>query len=81
MRYPKSRFPIGITLFDELEFILFVNQGLTLSTASLDIIIIIICPGPAKSRIAETMQTAAEPCKGGEKIAIIMLALKEDFQK
>ena len=35
MRCPKSRFPIWIIVFDELEIIIFVNQGLTLSTASL----------------------------------------------
>ena len=35
MRCPKSRFPIQIIVFDELELIIFVNQGLTLSTASL----------------------------------------------
>ena len=35
MRCPKSRFPIRIIVFDELELILFVSQGLTLSTASL----------------------------------------------
>ena len=31
----KSRFPIGIIVFDELELILYVSQGLTLSTGSL----------------------------------------------
>ena len=35
MGYPKSRFPIGIIVFDELDLILYVIQGLTLSTASL----------------------------------------------
>ena len=35
MRWPKSRFKIGIIVFDELELIIFVSQGLTLSTASL----------------------------------------------
>ena len=35
MRCPKFRFPIGVILFDELELISFVSQGLTLSTASL----------------------------------------------
>ena len=40
MRCPKSRFPIWIIVFDELELIIFVSQGLTLSTASL---VIIIC--------------------------------------
>ena len=35
MRCPKSRFPIQIILFDEHELIIFVSQGLTLSTASL----------------------------------------------
>jgi len=35
MRCPKSRFPIRIIEFDELELIIFVSQGLTLSTASL----------------------------------------------
>merc|ERR1712110_759501 len=35
MRCPKSRFPILIIVFDELELIIFVSQGLTLSTASL----------------------------------------------
>ena len=35
MRYPKSRFPIPIIVFDELGLIIFVSQGLTLSTASL----------------------------------------------
>ena len=32
---PKSRFPNWIIVFDELELIIFVSQGLTLSTASL----------------------------------------------
>ena len=31
----KYRFPIRIIVFDELEFIIFVSQGLTLTTASL----------------------------------------------
>ena len=35
MRWPKPRFPIGIIVFDELELIIFVSQGLTLSTANL----------------------------------------------
>ena len=35
MRCPKSRFPIRIIVFDEPELIIFVSQGLTLSTASL----------------------------------------------
>ena len=35
MRCPKSRFPIQIIVFDKLEIIIFVSQGLTLSTASL----------------------------------------------
>ena len=35
MRCPKSRFPIRIIVFDELELIIFVSQGLTLSSASL----------------------------------------------
>ena len=35
MRCPKPRFPIQIILFDKLELIIFVSQGLTLSTASL----------------------------------------------
>ena len=35
MRCPKSRFPIQIIVFYELELIIFVSQGLTLSTASL----------------------------------------------
>ena len=35
MGCPKSRFPIWIIVFDELKLILFVSQGLTLSTASL----------------------------------------------
>ncbi len=35
MTCPKSRFQIGIIVFDELELIIFVSQGLTLSTASL----------------------------------------------
>ena len=35
MRCPKSRFSIQIIEFDELELIIFVSQGLTLSTASL----------------------------------------------
>ena len=35
MRCPKSRFPIRIIVFDKLELIVFVSQGLTLSTASL----------------------------------------------
>ena len=40
MRCPKSRFPIGIIVFDELELIIFVSQGLTLSTASLVFLIL-----------------------------------------
>ena len=35
MRFSKSRFPIRIIIFDELELIIFLSQGLTLSTASL----------------------------------------------
>ena len=35
MRCPKSRYPIRIIVIDELELIIFVSQGLTLSTASL----------------------------------------------
>ena len=35
MRCTKSRFKIRIIVFDELELIIFVSQGLTLSTASL----------------------------------------------
>ena len=35
MRCPKSRFPIRIIVFDELEVIIVVSQGLTQSTASL----------------------------------------------
>ena len=35
MTCPMSRFPIGVIVFDELELILYVSQGLTLSTASL----------------------------------------------
>ena len=35
MRCPKSRFSIQIIVFDKLELIIFVSQGLTLSTASL----------------------------------------------
>ena len=35
MRCPKFRFPIWVIVFDELELITFVSQGLTLSTASL----------------------------------------------
>ena len=35
MRCPKSRFPIRIIEFDKLELIIYVSQGLTLSTASL----------------------------------------------
>ena len=44
MRCPKSRFPIWIILFDELELIIFVSQGLTLSTASL-VLILVPCLG------------------------------------
>ena len=35
MRCPKFRFPIGVIVFDQLELIIFVSQGLTQSTASL----------------------------------------------
>ena len=35
MRCSKSKFPIRIIVFDELELIVFDSQGLTLSTASL----------------------------------------------
>ena len=35
MKCPKSRFPIWIIVFDELKLIIFVSQGLTLSTAIL----------------------------------------------
>ena len=38
-RCPKSRFPIWIIVFDKLELIFFVSQGLTLSTASLVLLI------------------------------------------
>ena len=41
MRCPKFRFPIGVIVFDELELISIVSQGLTLSTASLVFIILI----------------------------------------
>ena len=34
MRCPKSRFPIWIIVFDKLKLIIFVSQGLTLSTAT-----------------------------------------------
>ena len=43
MRCPKTRFPIQIIVIDELELIIFVSQGLTLSTASLVIILILAC--------------------------------------
>ena len=42
MRCPKSRFCIRIIVFDELELIIFVSQGLTLSTASLVLFIILV---------------------------------------
>ena len=35
MRCPNSRFPIWTIVFGELELIIFVSQGSTLSTASL----------------------------------------------
>ena len=35
MRCLEFRFPIGVIVFDELELISFVSQGLTLLTASL----------------------------------------------
>ena len=35
MRCPKSRFQIRIIVFDELKLKIFLNQGLTLLTASL----------------------------------------------
>ena len=35
MRCPQFRFSIMIIVFDELKLIIFVSQGLTLSTASL----------------------------------------------
>ena len=38
MRCAKSKFPIRIIVIDELELIIFVSQGLTLSTASLVLI-------------------------------------------
>ena len=41
MRCPKSRFPIRIIVFDKPELIIFVSQGLTLSTASLVLFIIV----------------------------------------
>ena len=41
MRCTKFRFPIGVIVFDELELISIVSQGLTLSTASLVFIILI----------------------------------------
>ena len=40
MRCLKSRFPIRIIVLDELELIIFVSQGLTLSTASLVLLFI-----------------------------------------
>ena len=36
-----SKFPIRIIVFDKLELIIFVSQGLTLSTASLVLVFII----------------------------------------
>ena len=42
MRCPKSRFSIRIIVFNELELIIFVSQGLTLLTASL-VCIQILC--------------------------------------
>ena len=57
MRCPKSRFSIRIIVFDKLELIIFVSQGLTLSTASL-VAIIIMLPGKKISLIPET-----EDCK------------------
>ena len=38
MRCPKSRFPIRIIVYEELEFIIYVSQGLTPSTASLVVV-------------------------------------------
>ena len=35
MKFPKSRFPIRVIIFDKLELINFVSHGLTQSTASL----------------------------------------------
>ena len=52
MRCPKSRFPIRIIVFDELELIIFVSQGLTLSTASLhssDLLMLMLVTGPCPS--------------------------------
>ena len=66
MRCPKFRFPIRIIVFDELELIIFVSQGLTLSTASLVIIILIIIPddlphpGHCGSKLGPGGQTAAQ---------------------
>ena len=51
MRCPNSRFPIGIIVFDEIELMLYVSQGLTLSIASLVMTINIkICVDFAASR-------------------------------
>ena len=46
MRCPKFRFQIWIIVFDELELIIFVSQGLTLSTASLVFLQQTVCCDP-----------------------------------
>ena len=52
MRCPKSRFPIRIIVFDELELIIFVSQGLTLSTASLVFFIIRVRSSNTRNSLA-----------------------------
>ena len=59
MRCPKSRFPIRIIVFDELKLIIFVSQGLTLSTAS-PVKIFFIAPCPVEKIIISRL------CTGGQ---------------
>ena len=55
MRCPKSRFPIRIIVFDELELIVLVSQGLTLSTASL--VCTFLCIFTNRKKLLSTLET------------------------
>ena len=56
MRCPKSRFPIQIIVFDELELIIIVSQGLTASLVK----IFFIAPCPVEKIIISRL------CTGGQ---------------
>ena len=71
MRCPKSRFPIQIIVFDEVKIIIFVSQGLTLSTASLVFFVLVICicvdighGRPEPKLMKPTAKPASSACNG-----------------